>query len=404
MPGSVPIVEPVLAKESILVRRVAFIIMIILNLLSLPATVLAAEPAEGSIEGTVINQTADGSSVADVDISLFTYLNGNETDSTVTQTDAEGFFFFDGLLTDPAYDYQVLIDYQGADYYSDYLKFSDQETTLSPVIHVFDSTTTPEAILVDIAHVTVKVESGRLIIKEVYLFINGSDKAYIGLAVPGGEREVLKFSLPPDATEWQIGMGLMECCITRYQDGFSENMPLLPGDRQVSFSYSVDYNASTYIYSQDIYHPLLSYYFLVEGVSTQVSSDQLLQGEPQDMGDAVYTFLAGNEFMPGETIVAQISGLPRAGNQTVLIWIVIGLVLPATGVTFFFLRRRRRLQPVIVSESLEKQQEKLLTEIAELDDDFEAQRIPEDAYNKERAAKKAVLVALLEKSTEERDS
>ena len=80
-----------------------------------------------------------------------------------------------------------------------------------------------------------------------------------------------------------------------------------------------------------------------------------------------------------------------------LIWWVLGLALAAVAVVIVYSRFRRRNTPqaVVVSAS---DRERIIKQIAKLDDDFEAGRIPEDNYKSLRSKKKASLTGL-EKNT-----
>ena len=121
-------------------------------ILSLSASALAAESDSGTIEGQIINGTTGGSSVANQDITLNTYLNDAEADTTTTKTDAEGHFVFNGLSTESGYSYQAVLTFQEAEYYSEWLIFDEGETTKSAEVTVYDSTTIDEAIEVAMAH------------------------------------------------------------------------------------------------------------------------------------------------------------------------------------------------------------------------------------------------------------
>ena len=68
---------------------------------------------------------------------------------------------------------------------------------------------------------------------------------------------------------------------------------------------------------------------------------------------------------------------------------------------YFLGLRKERLQPVNLEDSIDQSKQKLFVELAELDDDFEDGRIPEETYRKLRAEKKAQLIALMQRQKEE---
>ncbi len=373
------------------------ILLFIIFSLLLPAPALAAETGNGIIEGTIVNGTDGGSSVAGVEITLKTYLNDNEVSSTTTIADAEGNFVFDGLSTEPEYSYEATLNYQQADYTSDWLNFDSGETSKSTEVIVYDSTTSDEVLTVMTSHTIVYVEPESLRITEYYLFVNESDKTYIGLENPSAPeiKETLRFYLPEDATALQPEFGLMECCIYGSADGFTDSMPVLPGGREVAYSYMIDNNSGTYTFSKNINYNIKNYDFLVQGGGITVNSDRLTAGEPIDIEGTPFTHLSGTDFLPGDTLVVQISGLPETGSQGVLLWVF--LVLAVLGGAFVLNRllRGRRPQPVKVKDSHKQKKQRLLVEIAQLDDDFENGKISEEVYRKLRTEKKARLIALM---------
>jgi len=379
----------------VLIKRIALLVMIFI--LSLSASALAAEPGSGIIEGQVVNGTEGGRSVADQEVTLKTYLDNTEVDSTTAQTDAEGKFVFDGLSTESGYSYEVVITFQQAEYYSEWLSFYEGKTTKPVEVTVYDSTTSDEAIKVATAHTVIYVEQGSLWVEEYFLFVNEADRTYIGSKeiTAEGTKETLRFSLPGEATEVQYGRELMECCIYGSEEGFVDTMPILPGGKEVAYSYKVNYNSGTYTFSRNVNYPTSSYDLLVQGEGVQVASDQLTTEEPLDIEGILFNHFSSKELAPGSTLVASISGLPQTSNQETILWVVMALVVLVVGFGFGYLLRKKKLQPVRPEDSLDLRRQGLLLELAQLDDDFESGKIPEEVYRRLRAETKAQLVKLM---------
>jgi len=383
-----------------LIKRIALLLMIFILSLSAPA--LAAEPGSGIIDGQLVNGTEGGSSLADQEVTLKTYLDNTEVDSTTAQTDAEGKFVFDGLSTEPGYSYQVTLTFQEADYYSEWLNFDEGETTKSTEVIVYDSTTSDEAIKVATAHTVIYVEQGSLWVEEYFLFVNEADRTYIGSKeiTAEGTKETLRFSLPKGATELQPGIGLMECCIYNSEEGFVDSMSILPGGKEVAYSYKVDYSSGAYTFSRRVNYPTANFDLLVQGEGIKVASDQLTIEEPLSIEGILFNHLSGKELAPGSTLVVHLSGLPQTNNQGAVKWVVLTLIVLGAGFGFVYLMRKGRVQPV----SPDQIRQRLLVEIAQLDDDFEAGKIPEAVYRRLRAETKAQLLKLMQRSKEERGS
>jgi len=241
-------------------------------------------------------------------------------------------------------------------------------------------------------------EQGSLWVTEYFLFVNESGRTYVGSTeVPAlGKNETLRFILPEDASELQPERGLMECCIYGSEDGFVDTMPVLPGGKEVIYSYRGDYNSGTYAFSRNVSYPTYNYDLLVQGEDTKISSDQLTTEEPLNIEDTWFNHLSGTELAPGDILVAQLSGLPETGNQGSIKWVALTLVVLIFGFSFAYLMRKRRLQPVKAKAIPDRQ--RLLAEIAQLDDDFEGGKINESVYRKLRAEKKSQLVVLMQRA------
>jgi hypothetical protein len=386
-----------------LIKRIALVVAIFT--LSLTTPVSAAEA--GVIEGRLVNGTAGGSSsVADLDITLKLYQDSNELDlSKTAQTDAEGRFVFDRLDTEPSYDYHVNITYQQAEYQSGHISFVEGETTKSVVVTVYDSTTSDEAIQVATAHTVIYIEQGVLNVWDYFLFENMSDLTYIGskevTPTPGGMRETLKFSLPEGASELQPGGALMDCCIHRSEEGFIDTTPVLPGAKETFYSYRVDYNSGTYTFSHEANYPTVSFDLFVQGEGTNVAGDQLVVQEPMIIEDIWYKHLSSPELALGDILNIRLSGLPSGvDNQQTVLWVTLTLVLLTAGFGFSYLMRKKRLRPVSLQGSLAQKRQRLLVELAQLDDDFEVGKIQEESYHRLRARRKAQLIELTQGSKE----
>lgn len=404
-------VVKVYVRERVLIKRIGLLVMIFILALSTPA--LATESDNGIIEGVLINGTSDGSSVGGQEVTLNTSLNDVETATVTATADEDGNFVFGGLSTGVKYTYQVVINFQDADYSSDWLGFDEGETTRYVEVTVYDSTTSDEAIYVEMAHTVINVGEGELGVREVIFFVNEGDRTYIGADEVGadGKRETLRFSLPEGASGLQLGGALMECCVKDSNGGFVDTMSVLPGTSAAAYSYEVNHDSGTYSFLQNMFYPTISYSLLVEGKGVEVASVKLTEAEPMQMENTTFQHFVGAELAPGETIAAQISGLPLAigggssGNQTTLIWIAVIVVVLAAGFIYFFQMRRDRLQPATAEgspaatgeDSPDRNQERLLIELAKLDDDFEDGTIEEDVYRKLRDERKSQLVVLLQR-------
>ncbi|MBI2831574.1 MAG: carboxypeptidase regulatory-like domain-containing protein [Chloroflexi bacterium] len=388
-----------------MIKRI--VLLIASFLLFLPVTARAAEQGNGTINGQVVNGTAGGASVANLDITLKTFLKDAAVGITSRKTDAEGRFSFSGLATDPTNSYEVRLTYQKADYFSDLINFGQGETTQSVTVNVFDSTTSDDAISIVLAHMVFYAGEGFLQVKEYVQVANMSDRTYIGSTEEPSLRrnETLRFDLPAGATELKYSLGLKEGYIASSGDGFVDTLPIIPGAREVSYSYKVSYDPAGYTVSKKVTYPIMNFNLLIEDKGITAASSMLTAQETLNIGGVQLKHYAGGKFTRGDTISAQLSGVPQAQAQPqpqlldqddTAKW--VGLAVASLAAAFgVIMLRRKKPQPAASLNSARQKEEQLLLELARLDDDFEKGSIPEESYRKLRADRKAQLAALIRK-------
>jgi hypothetical protein len=145
-------------------------------------------------------------------------------------------------------------------------------------------------------------------------------------------------------------------------------------------------------------YPTTQYDLLVQGTDSVISSDRLIPDQSVNISDLPFSHVYGEDFIPGETVAFEISGLPEVDNQNIILWVALAVVALVLGFGIVFFRRNKQAQPVRAGGSLEQQKQKLLVEIARLDDTFESGSMSQTEYNKIRTEKKAQLLSLLQRA------
>lgn len=386
-------------RKACIVSSIVLLALILLG--ALPAT---AQNGSGVLQGQVANQTPGGAGVAQLEVTLDTYLGPNQVGSSTTTTGGNGTFEFTGLMTEANYFYKLNLLYQEAEY-NQWFSFEEGETVSTATLVVYDSTSSDQAIGVDLSHMIIEAEPGSLMVTEVYRFFNSGNTTYVGSKeVSPGKKETLRFSLPPGVTVDDVELGgealggeLMECCAVTTENGFVDTMVVMPGLKDMVFRYSLNYTSDSYSLPLTLHYPVGLFDLLVQGDNVTADSDQLIPGEPLVMDDTQVTHLMAQELEQGSTLDIRLSGLPLE-SQGIPLWPVItpfALAL-SLGVSYAVWKRNRS-RPSALLEGNEQlsDEESLLQEIARLDDEYERGDISEEDYLQQRAQRKAQLKELM---------
>ena len=261
---------------------------------------------------------------------------------------------------------------------------------------MYELTNEADSIKVILAHPIISVKDDGIDVTWFRRFSNEGDKVYTGPEIeePSHERTVLAFDIPEDALTVTPDPGM-----TFIGNKLVTSQALPPGITEISYSYrlarpdSDSYDLPLFIgYTTD------SIRVMVQGAGLDVNSDHLSSGEIMNaMGQEAHT-LTGESLASDDIIEINIGGLSDSeSSDTWIIVIIVVVILVAIGVLSFFIIRGRSAGPAdhVDIDTTQQQRERLLQEIASLDDDFEAGRISEDDYQRERSEKKDELLKLM---------
>jgi hypothetical protein len=333
-------------------------IIFVLAVCLAPAQTFAQE--QGVIEGQVVNGTADGGSVEGLTVTLRVFVDMEEQPSQTATTEAEGKFRFENLSTEAEHVYTLFLDYQGIEYGSDLLTFSEGEAALSVSIKVYEPIESNEVVSIERAHIFVDFQEGELLVGEMYFFNNDSDRIYIGAEeVAEGRRGTLRLSLPTGAKGLAVEGGELGQRFFETDGGFVDTWFLPPGQSsgRLIFSYSLPYDPSGYDLTRDILYPLKAINVLVADVGVDVTSDQLTLEGSRGMEGQSYLNLSGQNLSKGERLIVHFSGSPskpmesgeampaqtsQSSSQSLLRWVALGLVVLVVGFALGYPLLRRQ--------------------------------------------------------------
>jgi len=375
-------------------------------------TLIAAQerdPAKGIIRGTIINETPDGGSVENQEVTLYVQKENSEEESSTAKSDSSGTFEFPDLSTDAAYTYYLYLNYQEGEYTSATVSFEENQTLLTLNLIVYDATSSAEKVEVVIDHVIIEgAGEGALLISESITFRNSGDRTYVGTTnQASGAREVLRMPLPAGYQDIQYIEGLMECCVSQSEYGLSDSMDLKPGLKKVLLQYRLLYGGKSYLFKKSFQHRTAAFYILAPA-PFQLSGESLTLEGPLEIQGRQYVALGGEGIPASSEISFRISELPFVWSSRMGLAVAALILAFIVILIFYFLLKKgkERGTPAKIAkteflpqteEYLKAKKKTLLSLIAHLDDQFEAKEIRQDTYKEMRQELKERLVKIMEK-------
>jgi hypothetical protein len=368
----------------------------------------------GTLEGTVVNGTPDGPEVgAGITIFLHVQLGQEELDVLETATGADGTFAFKGLDTRAELEYWPEAVYLDVAYIVDEpYRFGEGETALDATLTVFETTDDDSGIRLNNVHIIAESFEQVLRISEIHFVGNAHDRAYTGTGEAGQPATVF-FPLPPNAVGVAAGEGSEEGRFVEVEGGLQDTEPVPPGtDRSlVFFSYHLMVPGETVPLERTFAYPVDSLSLLVAQPGLEVRSDQLVSMGQENFQGQQYEFYAAQGLDAGTPLRIDLlplvgagagSGMPAApvesgtaatgsttrGNQSILLWLGLGLTaLVVVGAVVYPLTTKGVARTGSHAATLPSSPEtrRLVAELADLEDSFEAGEVDEEAYQRRRA-------------------
>ena len=302
-----------------------------------------AENGVGSVDGRVINGTTERPAVGlEVNLLSFDPVSGMRGDVYTATTDADGKFQFDSVRIVPRAKYVAAAKYENVVYYSNAGVFSGT-SRLSLPFRVFDPTTDPSSVEVARAIWTVDFGRQKLVIGEMYIFSNTTNRTYIG---DGKGKAVLRFRLPAGASkvefrEGKIGKRFQKLDAETYADTFS----LLPGEfsRQITLKYTMPYAGRKVSLAYPILYPVDNLNVLVEDIGEYAWLDIPAKESRRTLRGVDYIAFASNGVPRGEVVRLELRRLPGEPRKPLPWWAYAGMLIlgSALGIGAAFAGRGR---------------------------------------------------------------
>jgi len=324
-----------------------------------------------------------------------------------TAVSSDGSFRFDDLVWEGDVAVVVRVIHQGVPYLSEFAGLEPGQRELSLPIEIYESTGNLEDIQVDQLHIFATRIGERLQVSEYHRVSNLGDRAYVGSADPEtGRRITLAFALPEGATGLSFeGAGLGERFV-EHNGGFADTVPIVPGRAtgEVFYHYTLPYREDIRV-ERVFQLPVASIVLVLPGEAMAVEGDGIAPaGSLETEGGLALSYKAG-PLAAGEPLVFTLvpatkpapdapSGTSPAGDVAPGFVLssdgaatVIGLTALCVAVIAAYVLLRPEPPPARARPLIEA--------IAVLDAEFEAGRVTEEAYRRERMALKKRVRALM---------
>ena len=274
------------------------------------AVSLEAQPESRTVEGVVISGTAGESDMFGQIVTLHRVTPAGFDDIT-TLTDDTGAFRFDNIEYDPSTRYGVSIRYQDAIYGTDL----DMSTGSPPPVTLTVYEATHDDSIVSAGDASLLLASAdasdrTLAALEIITLVNSSDMAY----VPGtGVMELLRFGLPPEATELSLDTRLIGADFIQVDRGFALLASVPPGEHEIMFSYRFPYQDETFTLDKSYRYGAESLRILAPEEVVSISVEGLGEPERVMIGERQYRVLTAEELDRGQSLSLELDGLPTPG-------------------------------------------------------------------------------------------
>lgn len=393
------------------VRKVAIGLGAYLLALGLTFQTAAAAGLGGAIDGTLAEKTPGAQLQSGTKAYLYKLTSGQEPQqAATTDVDAGGHFRFDFLDADPRNAYEVGVQYQGAPYFSDKITFAPGETARQLTLDVYEPSDDDSVLSLAATSLLIDADdkTHELAVLELDTFVNGSQKTFLPNTTPrnGGPPPLLRFSLPPNATDLTPGSGLTPDEIIQIGTGFGALAPLPPGRQDLSFSFRTAYQASSLTFTKSVIYPTGTVRVLMPSGSSRVESPQLNPQGTQTIGGRQFDLLAGSDLPAGSKVELRFTALPGISplaflsQPEALPWLAGLLALVVLGLLGWYMWDRRRKPaavPAVLADrhALEVERRELLISLARLDDRYDEGKIAQEDYQAQRDVQKSELRELM---------
>lgn len=348
------------------------------------------EPAaqSGAIRGTVANGTSGGSLPEGLEVILTGFDGQQEAYRDTTSVAADGSYTFADVPTVEGRIYGATVAYADVLYFSAGAHLTGGGAPLDLPITIHDPTTDASALRVERLHLLFDFSiPDRVQVLELWVLSNDSDRTVVAAPQSG----VIEVVLPTDASDLGFEDGTVGDRYLLTEDGFGDTQPVIPGtgSSQFIFSYLLPYEGRL-DFRRPTAYPVQAVVVLLPAEGVTADGEGLQDLGVQQMGGQMVHSYASGAIAAGGALGLRVSGKPKsseAASSGSLTNLAIGLgglgsLLIVAGLWWFRPRRAGRVSGQ--NSPADSDADRLIDELAELDDAFAAGGMDEPAYRSRR--------------------
>jgi hypothetical protein len=282
----------------------------------------------GAIKGSVLNGTLDKKGMGDLEVTLFQYQNDKATEINRTRADQKGLYVFKDVQPQKDRKYYTAVSYKDVTYYSDALDFEQQNNPPNLDLAVFEPTDQDDHIRIKVHHILANVYEDGLAFNEIIVVENTGNTTYIGRPrADSGKNQTLQFSLPGGGSD----IHPMTPSLVSSGNALIDTSAIIPGTRQIAFSYWVHPGAGTYRYEKRLNRQTQKFEMIFPDEGIRVGSDQLKIKTAEGNSGQHYIYLEGENLATNAQIAVELS---RPRETKPFKWLITGLLTLVIGTAF----------------------------------------------------------------------
>ena len=397
---------------------VLFLVLFATAVLAVSPTQTASAQAQDTISGIVVNGSEGGRLPDDFTVLLLTIDEsaGEIIEQEEIPVNDDGTFTFSNLVSGPGLVYRVVAN---GEKYTPSIDMAGVEDWSRVRLTVYDETQSLDMITFS-SYVmmvpTIDARSRQVGVLAVVNVDNQGDRLWIpDLQDPDlTGLDLLRFNLPEGfsdlsvETELPAGGNILEI-----PTGFAMTNPVPPGESAILMSYILEYEGDSFDFDLKLPYGADQIRLLVPDGGGRIEASGFGEIESVVVGDDVFNSIEGENFaidhelnitfadLPQPTALQKLSDFFDGRTYIIVIIWVVGLALLAILGYAIYSTRKSESAP---DDDEPATREDVLTEIANLDDDFESGNVEQDDYERRREELKDLALELDSSSDSQEES